>query len=117
MTEDWQKVLDLQKAGDVVGGTIKALNRSVQCCRNHLAPSCSVTARWAASRTKLRATACCRTNNIDDLGRSDASTYARSAPDDARRGLAVRLDCPSARQRQFKLCACVGDPGVALWWS
>ncbi len=29
MTEDWQKVLDLQKAGDVVEGTIKALNRSV----------------------------------------------------------------------------------------
>jgi len=34
VTEDWQKVLDLQKAGDVVEGTIKALNRSVHCCDN-----------------------------------------------------------------------------------
>ena len=41
MTEDWQKVLDLQKAGDVVEGTIKALNRSALCCDNLPAPSLS----------------------------------------------------------------------------
>ena len=46
VTEDWQKVLDLQKAGDVVDGTIKAVNRSEEECAFNTSSIVFMGGRW-----------------------------------------------------------------------